>query len=613
MTIEAGIKKYPVHRKALVVGGGLAGAAAAYAIAAGGAPVVLVDAVERLPVLDARETWPPAAHQARPREADKPADPETASSVLEFAASLGERLQAHPLIEVRTSTVLSSVTGHVGDFLVTLVQCRDREEAAGVPHTIETARSRSRSRLGPETEPVPNSPSSGKSTESPKQAEKPDAAGETVRQELKVGAIVVAVDAARSAAQTFLKIHNGRNALTLSEFNRSFKPFASHRQEMLNVGGRAPRSVAFLLAPLPLSSRDPTARALQTAILLRQRAGCEVSVFFSSLQVAGNGLAERYREARGAGVLFMPYVQPPVVEVSDADVKIRHEDIFTPEKATPGEWRYDVVVLDEISAPSPALAQIAAALGVRADSPDFGMPVNPTLLPVDSSRKGVFVIGGSRGDVAVEDCMIEASAAGAGVLSILSRKELEAEVRAVVDPAKCALCLTCVRVCPHVAIDYTRYPDYNRSAARICDAACMGCGICASECPARAIEMTGTPSKEGTGEVLLLCCRKSAEMAHAAVLARRVSIPAQVRIREIPCAGSVGVEDILHALQSGFAKILVLGCHQDACRSLYGNSAAQKRIDFVKKFLEKLGIPGERVGFSRLAAPQVGRFMDVSR
>ena len=52
---------------------------------------------------------------------------------------------------------------------------------------------------------------------------------------------------------------------------------------------------------------------------------------------------------------------------------------------------------------------------------------------------------------------------------------------AVVDPDKCAVCLTCVRTCPF---------DVLRSTGRrleIDPAKCQGCGVCVSECPAKAI------------------------------------------------------------------------------------------------------------------------------
>ena len=65
-------------------------------------------------------------------------------------------------------------------------------------------------------------------------------------------------------------------------------------------------------------------------------------------------------------------------------------------------------------------------------------------------------------------------------------------VVAVVDPAKCTGCLTCVRICPYGV------PRINPAqvaiggimgAAHIEAAACHGCGSCASECPGKAIQL----------------------------------------------------------------------------------------------------------------------------
>jgi heterodisulfide reductase subunit A-like polyferredoxin len=63
---------------------------------------------------------------------------------------------------------------------------------------------------------------------------------------------------------------------------------------------------------------------------------------------------------------------------------------------------------------------------------------------------------------------------------------------AVVDPAKCVGCLTCVRICPYgvpkVQSAFTGVGDIV-GAAYIEPAVCHGCGSCVSECPARAIQL----------------------------------------------------------------------------------------------------------------------------
>jgi heterodisulfide reductase subunit A-like polyferredoxin len=57
-------------------------------------------------------------------------------------------------------------------------------------------------------------------------------------------------------------------------------------------------------------------------------------------------------------------------------------------------------------------------------------------------------------------------------------------VVSVIDPDKCAVCLTCVRICPYDV------PKINEDGvAEIEKAICHGCGICASECPAKAIQL----------------------------------------------------------------------------------------------------------------------------
>ena len=77
----------------------------------------------------------------------------------------------------------------------------------------------------------------------------------------------------------------------------------------------------------------------------------------------------------------------------------------------------------------------------------------------------------------------------AAVSRLLEEYEVE---RVVVDPDKCALCLTCIRSCPHHAIEV----DHEKQTAKVIDIACQGCGICAGECPAKAIQLKGYTDDE---------------------------------------------------------------------------------------------------------------------
>ena len=65
-------------------------------------------------------------------------------------------------------------------------------------------------------------------------------------------------------------------------------------------------------------------------------------------------------------------------------------------------------------------------------------------------------------------------------------------VIAKVNPEKCAVCLTCVRVCPYSVpkIELSlKGTGAGGGAAHIEAVQCHGCGNCASECPNKAIQL----------------------------------------------------------------------------------------------------------------------------
>jgi heterodisulfide reductase subunit A len=61
---------------------------------------------------------------------------------------------------------------------------------------------------------------------------------------------------------------------------------------------------------------------------------------------------------------------------------------------------------------------------------------------------------------------------------------LAAGIVAMVDDARCAACLTCVRTCPY---GIPRVDEHSHAV--IDPAQCHGCGTCVSECPGKAISL----------------------------------------------------------------------------------------------------------------------------
>ncbi|MBM1003263.1 MAG: 4Fe-4S binding protein, partial [Desulfofustis sp. PB-SRB1] len=93
--------------------------------------------------------------------------------------------------------------------------------------------------------------------------------------------------------------------------------------------------------------------------------------------------------------------------------------------------------------------------------------------------------GTAHGPKNVTETIAQAQAAVGRAATILANKKLKLSgVFSVVDPANCAVCLTCVRACPYGV------PVINQEhTAYINPALCQGCGICVAECPAKTISL----------------------------------------------------------------------------------------------------------------------------
>jgi F420-non-reducing hydrogenase iron-sulfur subunit len=92
----------------------------------------------------------------------------------------------------------------------------------------------------------------------------------------------------------------------------------------------------------------------------------------------------------------------------------------------------------------------------------------------------------------------------------------------------------------------------------------------------------------------------------------RLSYPDSIRIIRLPCTGKVDVIHILRAFQKGADGVYVAGCLEGECHYLTGNLRAKKRVEYVKKLLDEIGIGGERLEMYNIAASDGPRFAEVA-
>jgi len=194
-------------------------------------------------------------------------------------------------------------------------------------------------------------------------------------------------------------------------------------------------------------------------------------------------LEELYEEARRAGVIFVRYEPEakPVVEKADGRLLVTVRDPILGQDLL---IEADLVSLAAAIVPAPDNARLSGLYKVPLNEDGFFLEAHMKLRPVDFASDGVYMAGVAHAPKNLEENIAQGKAAAGRAATILAKDHLESHgVVAVVDPTKCAACLTCVRLCPFNA------PRIANYAASIEAVLCQGCGTCAGECPNKAITL----------------------------------------------------------------------------------------------------------------------------
>jgi heterodisulfide reductase subunit A len=216
--------------------------------------------------------------------------------------------------------------------------------------------------------------------------------------------------------------------------------------------------------------------------------GANIFVLYRDIRTYGF-MEDMYREARQKGVIFIRYTpdnKPQVEKAGDKVVVTVTDHVL----GVPIAIEADLLSLAAAVLPAEDNPRMNQLFKVPLNEDGFFLEAHMKLRPVDFSSEGVFMAGVAHGPKNIEENLGQAKAAAARACTILSKDALESHgVVAVVQPDKCAACLTCVRLCPYGA------PRINNYAAEIESVLCQGCGSCAGECPNKAITLQGYNDK----------------------------------------------------------------------------------------------------------------------
>lgn len=247
------------------------------------------------------------------------------------------------------------------------------------------------------------------------------------------------------------------------------------------------------------------------AMLTREKyPDTEVYVFYIDVRTPGKNFDEFYR--RAVEEYDVHYVKGMVGKVTpeNGKLKVQASDLLGNRQL---HIDADMVVLAAAMEPDPSARPLATMLTASMDTNDFFTEAHSKLRPVESPTAGIFLSGACQGPKDIPETVAQAGAAASKVIGLLCKDHLTCNpCVAKPDEMMCNGCSSCEKVCPYGAITYAdkefRGPNRTtlvRRVAVVNPAVCQGCGACTVACPSGAMDLQGFSNRQIMAEVDAIC------------------------------------------------------------------------------------------------------------
>lgn len=248
------------------------------------------------------------------------------------------------------------------------------------------------------------------------------------------------------------------------------------------------------------------------AMLTREKyPDTDVYVFTIDVRTPGKNFDEFYRRAvEDYGVHYIKGAVGKVSPRADGTLDVQGSDLIMNEQL---HINADLVVLAAAIEPDKSARPLATMLTASMDTNDFFTEAHPKLRPVESPTAGIFLSGMCQGPKDIPETVSQASACAAKVIGLLAKDKLIGNpCVAHSDENMCNGCSQCANVCPYGAITYEEkefvMPDRSKKMRRVAavnPAVCQGCGACTVTCPSGAMDLYGFSNKQIMAEVDAIC------------------------------------------------------------------------------------------------------------
>ncbi len=342
--------------------------------------------------------------------------------------------------------------------------------------------------------------------------------------ERQYGAIIVATGFKPIDARAFdeFAYTQSKDVVTSLEFERIMNAAGPTNGQLVRPSdGKHPHEIVFIQCVGSRCSQDATKGkpycskiccmyTAKHAMLVREKyPDVKVHVFYIDERTPGKGFDEFYR--RAVEQYDVDYIKGMVgkVSVEGDHLNVQGSDLLLNEQV---HIKADMVVLATAIEPDPTARAIGTMLTASMDTNDFFTEAHPKLRPVESPTAGVFLSGVCQGPKDIPETVAQAGAAAAKVIGLLSKNSLTCNpCVAHSNELLCNGCSQCERVCPYGAISYVekevRGPEFRgvKRVAVVNEAVCQGCGACTVACPSTAMDLKGFSNNQIMAEVDAIC------------------------------------------------------------------------------------------------------------
>jgi len=612
----------PITRRALVIGGGVAGIQASLDLADAGYKVYLV---EKEPSIGGRMA-----------QIDK-TFPTMDCSICILAPKMSD-VGRHPGIELFTNSEITNVQGYIGNFKVKVLEepryvtkdcsaCGDCSKACPVtlPNEFDVGLATRHAIYTPFPQAVPSTYIVDREnclnknfivcencmTTCERNAVDFTMLPETV--ELEVGTIIVASGADVFDPSSLANYGFGKfpNVVTSLEFERLINAGGPSGGKLLRPSDmQIPKTVAFIQCVGSRSEKGSLScsniccmNTVKDALLIKEHwPDVKIYVFYVDIRAFGKGFEDLFRRAKEEGVVFIRGLPAEIIETR------KSHDLLLIGENTLEKKLYKVsvgMVVLSIGLEPRKDSDVVQRLFTLSRTPDgYFMEAHPKLRPVDTPTGGVFLAGCAESPKDIKDSVTQACAAAsrANILMAQGKVTIEAITPSLIAE-KCKICGLCAKVCPYNAI----IVDRKEKRTEVVEAACAGCGTCGAECPSEALTMrhftdeqifaqiNAITEHDADKKIVAFCCNWCSYAGADFAGVSRMQYPTNVRIIRTMCSGRVAEKFIARAFARGAAAVLVAGCHLGDCHYINANYQTKKRIERFWKRMETAGLRKERL------------------